>query len=110
MSSPLNVTADQVTIDVDNALLDANKQNESLNLGMIAVDGRRHGHQRHGSGGSHHHSHSGDNDADTDRHGHRRNRRRSRSRSRSPSPSRTKRTTDTGVNLPFDSIFFELKF
>lgn len=99
-----STTTDQVTIDVDNELLDANKQQGSTtHMDLIAVDGRRH--NRHGSNGSHHHSrqsgnHSGaESDAD-DRNGHksRRSRRRSRSRSKSPS-HRSKRATETGVEV-----------
>lgn len=96
-------TTDQVTIDVENGILNANNRNDQLNLDLIAVDGRRHGHQRHGSGGSHHHNNH-ESDADDPRRstGHRpRHRRRSRSRSRShsPSPHRSKRATDTGVGF-----------
>lgn len=97
------IAADQVTIDVENGILNANNRKDQLNLGLIAVDGRRHGHQRHGSGGSHNHS-GHDSDADNTRQqrsgGHRqqRHRRRSRSRSRSPSPHRSKRATDIGVS------------
>lgn len=101
-----STTTDQVTIDVDNELLDANKQQGSTtHMDLIAVDGRRH--NRHGSNGSHHHSHQSGNhsgaesDAD-DRNGHksRRSRRRSRSRSKSPS-HRSKRATETGVGFAF---------
>lgn len=98
-AAPATATApDQVTIDVENGISDANNR-----LDLIAVDGRRHGHQRHGSGGSHHHS-GHESDADDTRrssgHHRQRHRRRSRSRSRSPSPShRTKRATDTGVGF-----------
>lgn len=99
-------TADQVTIDVENGIVNnhANNRNDQLNVGLIAVDGRRHGHQRHGSGGSgHHHSgHESDTHATDETRrsggGHRQQRRR-RSRSRSPSPHRSKRATDTGVRV-----------
>lgn len=96
---------DQVTIDVENGILNTNNRDDQLNMDLIAVDGRRHGHQRHGSGGSHgsHHHHSGhESDADDTRRpsGHRQRHRR-RSRSRSPSPAhRSKRATDTGVSIP----------
>lgn len=95
-------TADQVTIDVENGVLNANNRNDQMNMGLIAVDGRRHGNQRHGSGGHHHSGHESDAD-DTRRSpggGHRQQRHRRRSRSRTPSPSqrRAKRATDTGVS------------
>lgn len=94
-----STTTDQVTIDVENGTVNVIEPNDSMQMDLIAVDGRRR-HNRHGSDGSHHHSHhSGESDAD-DRHGppsQRRNRRRSRSRSRSPS-LRSKRVTDTAVS------------
>lgn len=96
-------TTDQVTIDVENGILNANNRNDYI--GLIAVDGRRHGHQRHGSGGSHHHSgHESDADDTRRSSGHRqRHRRRSRSRSPSPSPAhRSKRATDTGVGCIYN--------
>lgn len=100
---PIVTAPDQVTIDVENGILNTNNRNDQLNMDLIAVDGRRHGHQRHGSGGSGHHHSGHESDADDTRRssGHRqRHRRRSRSRSRSPSPShRTKRATDTGVSF-----------
>lgn len=94
-----SITTDQVSIDVEqlNGAYNANKPNESLIVGTIAVDGRRSGHRRHGSNGSHHQSHqSGESDTE-DKHRSRRSRRRSRSRSRSPS-HRAKRATDSGVS------------
>lgn len=102
-TAPAATKIDQVTIDVENGILDANKRNNQLNIGMIAVDGRRHGHQRHGSGGSHHHSgHESDADAPNDRRSGQRQRHRRRSRSRSPSPShRSKRATDNGVSYKY---------